>query len=163
MNEIINLCEILKDCPRGTKLYSTIYGQVSFLWIDEDYEYPIVFSLTNDKVNCVTANGMATHLYKGECTLFPSRDQRDWSKWKCPKPKKPKFDPNTLKTFDKVIVKPDNGDWHCSILSHRDKHSFYYRMIDGYGYPNIVPYNEETKHLAGTSDEAPDYYKYWED
>lgn len=28
MNENLNLVKILKDCPRGTKLYSPIYGEV---------------------------------------------------------------------------------------------------------------------------------------
>ena len=27
----------------------------------------------------------------------------------------------------------------------------------------VIPYNEDTKHLNGTSDEAPEYYRYWED
>ena len=26
----------------------------------------------------------------------------------------------------------------------------------------VVPYNEETKYLVGTNDEAPEYYRYWE-
>ena len=30
MNENLNLVEILKDCPKGTKLYSTTYGDVEF-------------------------------------------------------------------------------------------------------------------------------------
>lgn len=36
MNENLNLVEILKDCPRGTKLYSTVYGDVEFYKIDLD-------------------------------------------------------------------------------------------------------------------------------
>ena len=27
----------------------------------------------------------------------------------------------------------------------------------------VIPYNDETKHLVGTTDEAPEFYKYWED
>ena len=30
-------------------------------------------------------------------------------------------------------------------------------------YDKCIPYNDETKHLLGTSDEAPEYYRYWED
>ena len=29
MNENLNLVEILKDCPEGTELYSTIFGDVT--------------------------------------------------------------------------------------------------------------------------------------
>ena len=33
----------------------------------------------------------------------------------------------------------------------------------GIGDVNVViPYNDETKHLVGTTDEAPEYYRYWE-
>ena len=30
-------------------------------------------------------------------------------------------------------------------------------------YKHCIPYNEETQHLVGTTDEAPDFYKFWED
>ena len=30
MNENLNLVEIMKDCPKGTKFYSTVYGEVEF-------------------------------------------------------------------------------------------------------------------------------------
>ena len=30
-------------------------------------------------------------------------------------------------------------------------------------YDKCIPYNDETKHLLGTSEEAPEYYRYWED
>ena len=26
----------------------------------------------------------------------------------------------------------------------------------------VIPYNDDTKHLVGTCDEAPDYYRYWD-
>ena len=50
-----------------------------------------------------------------ECTLFPSKEQRDWSKFKV---KKPKFDPKTLKPFDKVLARLNKqGIWYCELLS----------------------------------------------
>ena len=30
MNENINLVEILKDCPKGTKFYSSVYGELIY-------------------------------------------------------------------------------------------------------------------------------------
>lgn len=40
--EDINLCECLKDIPKGTELYSTIYGKVSLSGItDINEDYPI--------------------------------------------------------------------------------------------------------------------------
>lgn len=38
MNEKLNLVEILKDCPIGTKLYSTIHGDVKLELIDDPAE-----------------------------------------------------------------------------------------------------------------------------
>ena len=36
MNENLNLVEILKDCPKGTKLYSPIFGEVKFEEINDN-------------------------------------------------------------------------------------------------------------------------------
>ena len=163
MNEKLNLVKILKDCPKGTKFYSTIFGEVTFCYVDDEITYPIVFTRNDEIMETVTSDGMFLKGYDGECTFFPSKGQRDWSKFTAPWYKKEKFDPKTLKAFDKVIVKPDNRDWRCSILSHREDNNIYYRMIDGYGYSHIIPYNDDTKHLLGTTEEAPEFYRYWED
>ena len=36
MNENLNLCEILKDCPTGTKFWSSVWGDVYFSGIKEE-------------------------------------------------------------------------------------------------------------------------------
>ena len=41
MNENLNLVEILKDCQKGTKLYSIVYGEVEFDGIENGKEYPV--------------------------------------------------------------------------------------------------------------------------
>lgn len=82
MNENLNLVEILKDCPKGAKLYSTIYGEVEYENIDEDDEYPITFKTSKGTPISVTSDGKYfRYYYDGECTLFPSKEQRDWSKF----------------------------------------------------------------------------------
>ena len=43
MNENIDLTKILKDCPKGWKFYSSIFGEVKFVGIEEDNIYPIIF------------------------------------------------------------------------------------------------------------------------
>ena len=95
MNENLNLVEILKDCPKGTKLYSTVYGEVKFEKIGVCVKYPIVIKLKDGRCT-FTSEGKLCVDYDGECTLFPSREQRDWSKFK---PKKPKFDPKNFTTL----------------------------------------------------------------
>ena len=84
MNENLNLVEILKDCTEGTTLYSTVFGEVEFERIN-DIIGPIVVTTHTGNAECFTADGkMHTH-YNGECLLFPSKEQRDWSKFKVKK------------------------------------------------------------------------------
>ena len=166
MNERIDLTKILRDCPKGTKLYSLLHGEVLFRGIDENSDYPIVYDIifSTDIINMysITRNGTYSNKYNGECILFPSKDQRDWSKFSAPWYKKSKFDPKTLKPFDKVIMKNNLNEWTCAIFSHISDYN--------YGFPcnccdrvyrYCIPYNDDTKHLVGTTDEAPEYYRYW--
>lgn len=165
MNESINLIRILKNCPTGTKFYSTIYGEVIFYAINEEEEYPIILHTTNNFWIDVTASGRHVIEYEdsGECTLFPSKDQRDWSKFTAPWYKKEKFDPKTLKPFDKIIACLDEqGIWCCELFSFIEENTNLIKCCGAY-YKYCVPYNEDTKHLIGTKDEAPEYYRYWED
>ena len=163
MNENIDLTKILKDCPKGTKLYSTIFGEVTFCHIDENDMYPIKIMTEEEFNSNVSANGKHYVDFNGECTLFPSKEQRDWSKFTAPWQKKDKFDPKTLQPFDKVLVRDDyNEMWSCSIFSHIQKEAYPYSTVSGI-YLYCIPYNDDTKHLVGTTEEAPEYYRYWED
>lgn len=162
MNENLNLIEILKDCPKGTKLYSTAHGEVELNEVKVNgIEYPIEVIIDIHKFDSFTADGRLFNEFNGECMLFPSQEQRDWSKFKF---KKSKFDPNTLKPFDKVLVRDKNFEnWSCGVFSHKDVSSAYpYRCI-GTLCICCIPYNDDTKHLLGTKEEAPDFYRYWED
>ena len=71
-----------------------------------------------------------------------------------------KFDPNTLKPFDKVLVRDcDDSTWDCSIFSHvTHENDRKFLCILGL-WRHCIPYNEETKHLLGSRDEAPEFYK----
>ena len=88
MNENIDLTKILKDCPKEWKFYSSIYGDVAFRGIENDSECPIKFlSFDEDnrkKYGSCTEQGFYSSSFNGECTFFPSRDQRDWSKFTAP-------------------------------------------------------------------------------
>lgn len=159
MNENLNLVEILKDCPKGTKLYSPIIGEVEFKRI-KYCEYPIVTCSKNgNRILLFTKEGL--FFSGGECImLFPSKDQRDWSKFKI---KKPKFDPKTLKPFDKVLARDTiEAQWRCTFYSHERKDIYKYVTTD-YTYNYCIPYNDDTKHLVGTANKEPEFYRYWED
>ena len=266
MNENLNLVEILKDCPKGIKLYSTIFGDVKFNHVEND-TYPIVLDVREGFTFRVSQDGRYINDFNGECTLFPSKEQRDWSKFNPKKnglvstcefkdgdilsyqnarlshrtiyiyryhkrlntsyyvalsfdPKKslmicnkgglalngyndtvrfatkdekeklfqtikdngykwnaktktleklvkPKFDPKTLKPFDKVLVRDFAGtEWSCDLFSYienikNQEESFMCTGCIEYNF--CIPYNDKTKHLVGTTKEAPEYYRYWED
>lgn len=161
MNENLNLVDILKDCPKGTKLYSTMYGDVKFESINEDKSHPIIVRIDDDHTECFSIDGKIYSFYDGECTLFPSREQRDWGKFGS---KQTKFDPKTLKQFDRVLVRDSGQYWCCDLFSHIvKKESTYPYLCVGNAFEYCIPYNDDTKHLVGTTEEAPEYYRYWED
>ena len=166
MNEKIDLTQILKDCPAGTKLYSTIYGNVKFIRINNYSPYPIIIENAGG-VFSVTRRGMHIIDYEdnAECTLFPSKEQRDWSKFTAPWYKKERFDPKTLKPFDKVLVRDScNDTWCCGFFSHIAIFDDVYRYCTEMKlYEKCIPYNNDTKYLLGTIGEAPEYYRYWND
>ena len=164
MNENLNLVEILKDCPKGIKLYSTIFGDVRLRNILYSAAYPIIVSCNDWNTEDFTADGKLRVEYDGECTLFPSKDQRDWSKFH---PKKPKFDPKTLQPYMRVLVRDTNESlWRCAFYSHKredEDNPYKYVATSSFGSVCCIPYNEDTKHLVGTTEQAPEYYRYWED
>ena len=164
MNENIDLTNILKDCPIGWKLYSPLCGEVEIYDIKESDNYPIIVSSKTGNKNFSKEGCYYQGVEGAECLLFPSSEQRDWSKFAAPWYKKDKFDPKTLKPFDKVIGRDlVSSKWGCDLFSHiAESINYPYRCIGNY-YKLCIPYNDETKHLAGTTDEAPEYYRYWED
>ena len=215
MNENLNLIEILKDCPKGWKFWSPLLGDVKFNCIYKDFGERCVIECEreNDAWKFNT-DGTITigNIPSQTIMLYPSKDQRDWSKFTVKKPKfkvgdrirhketnkddvyeiskvyddsygiagftwminmkyqdqyelvPNKFDPNTLKPFDKVLVRDSDGCWwRCALYSHTRKNKEYKYMTMHLSYKYCIPYNEDTKHLVGTTEEAPEFYRYWEE
>lgn len=166
MNENLDLTKILEGCPEGTEFYHAGYGRVWFVGINQLSRYPIKLSLYND--GCIHAavskKGTLDISYNGECLLVPSKSQRDWSKFErfWDKPEVEKFDPKTLQPFDKVLVRDSSrGVWGVDIFGYlNDKRSCCFCSVR---WNQCIPYNEETKYLVGTTDDCPDYYKWWEE
>ena len=86
METEINIVEILKDKPQGTKLYSSACGKCKLEEVDDKSFkisfYSSKFGFMNDGEGYLDKNGK---LYDdGECVVFPSKEMRDWSKfaWK---------------------------------------------------------------------------------
>lgn len=169
MNENLDLTKILEGCPVGTKFYSILQGEVSFINIDILAEHPIIVSVYNKHMDTIVhdsyaKDGKYNSFYDGECTLFPSKTQRDWSKFErfWDKPKVERFDPKTLQPFDKVLAKDGfSSKWTCTFFSHMDNYVSFPVYCSGGYFKVCIPYNEETKHLVGTKEDCPEFYKWW--
>ena len=164
MNENIDLTKILKDCPKGFELYSPLFGNVKLNSISGCY-IEIIDNIGSGAYFNKLGQYVSTYEVLNDCLLFPSKEQRDWNKFIAPwYKKKEEFDPKTLQQYDKVLVRDSlNDTWGCSLFSHIIKNdNFPYKCV-GNAFVYCIPYNDETKHLVGTTDEAPEYYRYWED
>ncbi len=172
MNENINLCKILKDCPKGMVLYSPLVGDVRFDRLDRNGKTNICVKDVAGREWWFRCDGKhmrwfdAAECWTMECMLFPSKDQRDWSKFKVPVKR---FDPKTFQPFDKVLTRDGKKfTWVANFFNcftKADSFCFFKNRVAGIGdlYPwkCCIPYNDETKHLLGTTDDCPEYYKWW--
>lgn len=131
MKENINIAEILKDAPKGTKLWSPLCGECYFLGVE--LTSPIIVEVKDENNNnhklYFAANGKFFSKFTlGECMLFPSKDNRDWSTFKAPWKHK-HFEP-----FQKVLI-PGIIDnvyyWSANFYSHYDKKHRVHYLIDG--------------------------------
>ena len=165
MNENIDLTKILKDCPKGWKFWSPIFGEVEFErnYEDKGFINVSVFEDGTERSFTYDAKIRLGAIKSKEIMIYPSRYLSDWSKFSAPWYKKEKFDPKTLKPFDKVLVRIGKNDykWSCDLFSYINNGTYKYHCV-GYCAKYCIPYNDETKHLLGTTDEAPEYYRYWE-
>lgn len=165
MNKDLNLCEILKDCPAGTKLWSPVWGNVVLQEVNSHCA-PIVIRLPNGHydIPLYSDGRLFDGLEESECILFPSKNQRDWSKFKAPIKR---FDPINFKPFDIVLMRKGNEfEWTPNFFGQFAKNSIGGLLVFDMGnndtWSMCIPYNTETQHLLGTREECPDYYKWWE-
>ena len=132
-----------------------------------------------DTNKCVlTADGR--HCLNGEYVLHPSKDlateeeQRlfdaikangyEWGAEKKELKKiEEKFSPETLQPFDKVLVRDgDDNPWGISFFSHfRESGLLRFSCVNLAPWRQCVPYNDDTKHLVGIRDKAPEKYINW--
>lgn len=147
MNENINIAEILKDAPKGTKLWSPLCGECYFLGVE--LTSPIIVEVKDENNNnhklYFAANGKYFSKFTlGECMLFPSKDNRDWSTFKAPWKHK-HFEP-----YQKVLVAVDylkdesyvGKIWCADLYGHYDKLSDTHYLVGLSGMTNeeIIPY-----------------------
>lgn len=81
-NKDINIAEILKDCPKGTKLYSPLFGEVKLKQVDSNAIHPIRITTNKGEETSFNSVGRYSATYpEAECMLFPSRKMSDWTKF----------------------------------------------------------------------------------
>ena len=84
MENKINIAEILRDMPKGTKLYSPLFGKCNLdeVCTSDRETYPITLLTSVDASASFTKNGHYLNGFEDtECLLFPSAKMRDWSKF----------------------------------------------------------------------------------
>lgn len=74
-----------------------------------------------------------------------------------------KFTIEDFKPFDKVLVRDSSTRWNISMFSFITGNTTYPYQCLQYTYNQCVPYNEETAHLLGTTENYNGPYKTWED
>lgn len=146
----MNVAEILKDYPSGTKLYSSIFGELSLLYVLSCSLYPIYCKVIRSGNTVSFTEDGKRNITDAEPTLFPSKNQRDWNKFgvsdQVPgQETKPQFKP-----FDKVLVRDsDDCNWVCDIFSHLDDKGRAFICLSSW-WRQCIPY-EGNEHLFGTT------------
>lgn len=143
MNDNLNLVEILKDVPEGTKLWSPICGECELVKVAEKWQYPIKCKKSGEVTFWnFRSNGKYENYDDAECVLFPSKENRGWSAFKVPKKHK------ELEPYQKVLVGlPFNNQyiWRRDIYLNYDEATkmhctFYESMIPD---SLIIPYDKD--------------------
>ena len=115
----MNIAEILKDAPKGTKLYSPLFGEVKLQSVSDI----MIEVRVGESTSTFYKDGKYYQSYpNSECLLFPSKNKRNWDNVHFLKDKAP------------VMVSDNNYDWR--LRNFRDNHSAYLLDKDG----NIVTY-----------------------
>lgn len=84
MEENINIAEILKDKPNGTKLYADAFGELSIEDIHAEGKDELGITLSSKDGDELLFYNDGKYNISGEPILVPSKEMRDWEKfaWK---------------------------------------------------------------------------------
>lgn len=137
-----NLISILKHCPEGTKLYSPIYGEVT-LYSVNNRRIDVIATNCSDETTHIAFNRLGRLILgysNAECVLFPSKDQRDWDKFRIPAKK------GDIMMFDDksaVFMIDAMTDDYVTIIAYVDKYSTF--RTGGQMLHNYIPASKDMK------------------
>ena len=165
MKELVKIAEKLLDAACYKKeIYCTLIGECFVQKVEKDSGEIIatlVQKADNERMLACDEYGRPCGNTDAECCVFPSRDNRDWSTFDAT----PRYDISELKPFDKVLVRCTEGTfvnkrWLPNFYSEYNSDERLHQCLFG-NFNECVPYNDETKHLLGTGDDAPIFYRTW--
>lgn len=147
----MNIAEILKGCVVGTNLYNSMYGELSLLYVLSCSLYPIYCKVIRSGNTVSFTKDGKLHTTDAEPTLFPSKEQRDWSKFGVSDQATDQKQETELKPFDKVLVRDfDDRKWMCDFFEGIPTSSEYdYSCVLRGLVHQCIPY-EGNEHLLGT-------------
>lgn len=149
----MNIAEILKKCPKGMKLYCTLYGEVELVKVKDNDIYPIVVSCLEigNYIIKFDKDGKKNITHR-EPVLFPSKTQRDWSKFGANDQVPDQGTKHQFKPFDKVLVRnADTREWIPDFFIKERRNSvFRFGCIVTGAWKQCTPY-EGNEHLLGTT------------
>lgn len=145
-----------------------IKGTVDFYCgIDNSGKYFFIKDIKDQSEHFGEINGYNFATEEEKAELFQAIKDNGY-KWNpetktLEKLKKEKFDPKTLQPFDKVLARQfKDRPWIADFHSYYDVYRGQSVGTGEFRYYYCIPYNEDTKHLLGSSNEAPEFYRYWE-
>lgn len=142
----LNLCEILKYCPAGEPFWSPMLGDVKYYGIDSVNEQ-VGVNVASGEMWDINADGTITidEVTSEEVMLYPSREQRDWTKVKY-EPKKEL--PRTWEEFCKNYPR-EKGESYMNLYSEFCTCSYAGYSRDTNNDRNILPSKQAAEaHLA---------------
>ena len=134
----MNIAKILKDTPKGTKLYSPLFGECTFLFVTECNEIEV----EDIPGNTWSFHLDGTYISTGDCILFPSKKNRDWNKFH----ERNEFH---FKPFDKVLVCNDNEPWRIDLFDHYEHQCTKPYVCMSGSIQHCIPFTEEVAKLIG--------------
>lgn len=142
---MINIARILSECPKNTKLYSPIFGDVYLYSTSPNYTVISVTLNENGKsLEPFFSDGRYTQT--GECMLFPSKEQRNWHKFQIP------FKDGDIISNDKFVAIfynfiDDHLFYHCWYNKQTGEFKAKIDFGIGYGYEYKYATEEERRKL----------------
>lgn len=137
----IDIAELLKDCPKGTKLYSPIFGEV---YLDKIRPHLAIVVTTDKEQGDFKEEFLYDGRYgmNGECMLFPSKGKTTWEGFVPP-----------CKFKDGDVMATDSGMWVGIVkkLSGGDTYEVYVG-INTY-YTNSLKYGSLSFSRPATEEE----------